>query len=129
MDQYAGTDNYILAPDQKISRQRVMADTLSRGFSHYYCLLNTDKKLTFKSLRKYYITQAELFMGKGKAQYITGHSGNQILKERYIDKKEIIKAVLANGFDVVPDEVNRDQELLTVRTKIESVKESKTPER
>ena len=50
---YLNTDSFILAPDIKISRGRIVSDTLSRGFSHYYDQLNTSRKLTFKSIKGY----------------------------------------------------------------------------
>jgi integrase len=114
----AGSPNYILAPEVKISRKRVMSDILSRGFSHFYNLLDTGKNLTFKSLRKAYITQLELFLGRGNARFITGHSGNQILERNYIDPKEIAKGI--QDFEVFPTESSRDQDLQKIRIKNEN---------
>jgi hypothetical protein len=109
----ANGDDYLLAPDINISRKRVMADALSRGFYHYYQQLNTGKKLTFKCLRKTYITRPELFMGRGNTKAITGHSADQVIEQNYIDKKEIAKA--AHGFIVFTEE-SREEELKEIRT-------------
>jgi len=114
-DKYQKTDNYILAPDINIQRNRVMSDTLSRGFTHFYNQLNTERKLTFKSLRKAYITNLEIFMGGGNTKSITGHSENQVIEKNYIDKKEIAKA--AHGFNVFPQENQRNDALKEIRNK------------
>jgi len=124
LEDYVGTDNYILAPGITISRKRVMADTLSRGFSHYYKQLNTGKRLTFKCLRKTYITNLEIFMGRGNTKSITGHSDDQVIEQNYIDKKEIAKA--ARGFKVFPNEHERGHELKEIRKEQQRDKE---PER
>jgi len=112
-DKYAGTDQFILAPEIEISRKRVMADVLSRGFTHYYDQLGTGRKLTFKSLRKTYITNLEIFMGSGSTKTITGHSDDQVIERNYIDKKEIAKA--AQNFNVFPKTKDRGQELKEIR--------------
>jgi integrase len=112
-EKYVNTDNYILAPEVKISRTQVMSDILSRGFSHYYNQLNTGRKLTFKSLRKAYITNLEIFMGNGNTKAITGHSDNQVIERNYIDKKEIAKAM--RGFNVFSKESERTDELKGIR--------------
>ncbi len=113
-----GTDNFILAPEINISRKRVMSDILSRGFSHYYDQLNTGRKLTFKCLRKTYITNLQIYMRGGDIKSITGHAeGSNVIETNYIDKKEIAKA--GKNFSVFPNE-NRTQELEKIRTKTKS---------
>lgn len=111
---YSNTDNYILAPEIKISRGRVMSDILSRGFAHYYNQLGTGRKLSFKCLRKTYITNLEIFMGAGNTKTITGHSGDQVIQRNYIDKKEIAKA--ARGFNIFSNEGERVDDLKEFRT-------------
>jgi len=120
------TDDFILAPEVKIKRGKVMSDVLSRGFTHYYDQLNTGRKLTFKCLRKTYITNLEIFMGIGNTKVITGHSGDQVIESNYIDKKEIAKA--AHGFRVFPTAEERDQELQEFRTAKKNHIEQKNPE-
>jgi hypothetical protein len=111
----ANGDDYLLAPDINISRKRVMADALSRGFSHYYQQLNTGKKLTFKCLRKTYITRLEIYIGRGNTKAVTGHSADKVnvIEQNYIDKKEVAKA--ADGFTVFHEE-SREVELKEIRT-------------
>jgi integrase len=111
---YKDTDNFILAPDIKISRGKVMSDILSRGFTHYYDQLNTGRKLTFKCLRKTYITNLEIFMGRGNTKAITGHSSDQVIEKNYIDQKQMAKA--AQGFSIFSKEEIRDHQLKEIRT-------------
>ncbi|MBP6977616.1 MAG: tyrosine-type recombinase/integrase [Lentimicrobiaceae bacterium] len=119
-------DDYILAPEVKIKRGKVMSDVLSRGFTHYYDQLNTGRKLTFKCLRKTYITNLEIFMGIGNTKVITGHSADQVIERNYIDKKEIAKA--AHGFRVFSAEEERDQELQEFRIAKKNNIEQRNPE-
>jgi integrase len=112
-EKYRNTENYILAPDLKNGRTRVMSDILSKGFTHYYDQLNTGRKLTFKSLRKAYITQLQIFMQGGDTKAITGHSDNQVIERNYIDKKEMAKA--AQSFNVFSKEPERAEELKGLR--------------
>ena len=120
MNKNNSTSGFILAPEINISRKRVMSDILSRGFSHYYDQLNTGRHLTFKCLRKTYITNLQLYMRGGDIKAITGHSeGSNVIEANYIDKKEIAKA--GKNFSVFPNE-ERSQELKKIRTK----KQSKT---
>jgi hypothetical protein len=96
-----------------------MSDVLSNGFSHYYNQLNTGRKLTFKSLRKTYITNLQIyFSGSGDTKAITGHSDNQVIERNYIDKKEIAKA--SRGFSVFSKETERADELKEIRTETEN---------
>jgi integrase len=124
---YIGMENFILAPELKMSRGRVMSDVLSRGFTHFYGQLGTGRKLTFKCLRKTYITNLEIFMGRGNTKLITGHSNDQVIERNYVDKKEVARA--AHGFAVFSDEYERNQELQEIRTTMKREKEPENPER
>ena len=92
-----------------------MSDILSRGFSHYYNQLKTGRKLTFKCLRKTYITNLEIYMGNGNTKSITGHSDNQVIERNYIDKKEIAKSAM--NFEVFSKKVDRSNTLKEIRNK------------
>ncbi len=111
-EKYKGTDTYMLAPEIQSNRSRAMCDTLSRGFSHFYEQLNTGRKLTFKSLRKTYITNLSIFMG-GNAKSVTGHSDDAVIEKHYLDKQAIAKAAI--GFDVFPKEIERQNQLEQIR--------------
>jgi len=119
-DKYRESDNYILAPNINISRKRVMADVLSRGFSHYYDQLNTGKKLTFKSLRKTYITAVDIFMGHGNTKDITGHTNDRVIENNYIDRR--MKAKVASKMEIFPESEERVNELNKVRSQNDNEK-------
>lgn len=112
-ERYKGSDRYILAPEINIQRYRFMSDSLSRGFTHFYDQLNTGRKLTFKSLRKAYITKLEIFMGSGNTKAITGHSDDQVIERNYIDQKEMAKA--AQNFTVFPRKNEKNPTLNEIR--------------
>lgn len=113
-EKYKGSDTFILAPEIQTKRTKAMSDTLSRGFSHYFNQLNSGRKLTFKSLRKAYITNLSLFRG-GSAKEISGHSSDAVIEKHYLDKQAIARASI--GYEVFPKETERKEELATIREK------------
>lgn len=121
LEEKAGTDLYILAPEILKHRVKSMSDALSKGFSHYYDQLKTGRKLTFKSLRKTYVTNLSLFMG-GNAKAITQHSGDAVIEQHYLDKQALVNA--AQRFEVFHREQKRKNEIETVRTKSKSPSKS-----
>lgn len=113
--EYKESDKYILAPEVNLTRKREMFDILSRGFTHYYEQLNTDRKLTFKSLRKAYITSLGIYLTRrGDIKNITGHSNDGVIERNYIDKKEMAKSL--RRFKVFPKEHERVNDLKEIRT-------------
>lgn len=115
-EKHKNTEEFILAPDVKISRNKVMSDVFSRGFTHYYSQLNTGKNLTYKCLRKTYITSLKIYLSRSNDLIkTTGHSSNAIVESSYIDKVEMAKAL--RNFCVFPDEYERTKELAEVREK------------
>ena len=116
LEKYKGTDNYILAPEVEIDRRRIMPDILSRGFSLYSKQLDSERDLTFKSLRKTYISQLSVYLG-GNAKAVTQHSSNAVIDKYYLDKKILAKA--AQGFEVFTEEPERQNELDEIRNNSE----------
>ncbi|MBP6335231.1 MAG: site-specific integrase [Bacteroidia bacterium] len=105
-------DEFILAPEIRQSRTKSMADNLSRGFSHFYEQLNTGRSLTFKSLRKSYITALKQYTFNPKE--ISGHSGNQVLERHYIDREKV--AISMRNFNLFPTIAGtRNDELSSIR--------------
>lgn len=82
-DDYKGTERYIVASECSYQRSTIKVQ-MSRSFTHYYKQLNTNKNIQFKHLRKTYITLLNNFT-RGKAEVITGHSGQQIIMRSYQD--------------------------------------------
>ena len=70
---------------------------MSKGFSHFYNQLETDRHLTFKCLRKTYITRLALSLGLN-ARVVTRHSGDDVLNKHYLDEKVLSK--VARDFEV-----------------------------
>lgn len=96
LNQYADTDNYLLAPE-KTEYRETLKNQMSKGFSHYYKQLNTGRNITFKCLRKTYITHLALSLGLN-ARVITSHSGDDVLIKHYLDRKLLLK--VTENFDV-----------------------------
>ncbi|WP_271782273.1 hypothetical protein [Aquimarina algiphila] len=69
-----------------------MVDCLSKGFSHFYNLLGTNKKLQSKSLRKTYLTYLHSALGTD-AKHLSSHSSDAILQKHYIDETIVKKAI------------------------------------
>ena len=113
-EKYRYSDNYILAPELILNRGRVMSDTLSKAFSHYYDQLGTGRNLTFRCLRKTTFTALKIYMGGGSIKERTGHSDDRVIDEYYIDKKQI--AMSLNNFSVFSKESGRKEELGEIRT-------------
>ena len=109
-EKYKGTDNYILAPEEKRQRTKAMKDTISRGFAHYIKQV-TDRPLTFQCLRRTYITSLSLYLG-GNAKAITGHSTDAVIEGHYLVKDEIRRK--AKGLSVFG--TVRNEELKEIRT-------------
>lgn len=111
-----GTDSFILAPEVSDKRNKVMADLLSRSFSHYYKQLNTGRELTLKSYRKRYITSMAMYLtGNELASKIIGHTNKHTTDKYYLINEETAAAY--KGFKVFPPELERSEELSEVRGK------------
>ncbi|MBK6836090.1 MAG: hypothetical protein IPG89_18190 [Bacteroidetes bacterium] len=95
-EEHKGKDMYILAPEEEMER-RTMMDYISKGFSHYYSLLNTGKDIKFYDLRKTYISYLYAAHGE-RARIITKHSGEAVMHAHYIDQQVV--AQVAMDFEI-----------------------------
>ena len=118
-NKYYGTDEYILAPEVKSSRDKIIPNVLSRGFTHYYEQLKTGKHLTFKCLRKTYITSLKIASGGGDIKAITGHSSDKVL-DHYVVDRDLAKWA-ARTHEVFPERSKRDEEIENVRQKTDRI--------
>jgi hypothetical protein len=84
-NKHKNTDRYIIAGDSTKQRDTLKED-MSKAYSHYYKLIGNDTKLSFKHLRKTYITRLNNYTN-GEAEVITGHSGQGIIMKNYHDQK------------------------------------------
>lgn len=83
-EQYKGSDKYIVAPEETIQRAHV-AVLISKSFSHYYKQLNTGKQISFKHLRKAFMTSALIEFGEASAA-LTNHTTINMTNKHYHDK-------------------------------------------
>lgn len=113
--QSKGTNKYILAPDAPMKRSTVNA-SMSYAFKHYYDQLNTGRSLSFKCLRKTYISQLTRFMGSAEgARQITRHSDTEVMEKHYVDDQYI--AMTANGFSMFADAETASKEVEILKGK------------
>lgn len=111
-EKYKGSDKYILAPEEKMERETI-SSFVSHSFTHYYKQLETGRDLSYKCLRKTYISSLSASLGIDNARLITKHSGTQVMEEHYVDKKVI--ALTAKNFEVFNQDEKRKLELDKVR--------------
>jgi len=129
-EEHRGTDRYLIGHDKPGERGKVMMDNLSRGFSHYYRLLGTDRSLQFKCLRKTYLTGLDIHTKGATKEYgstedWSGHSSDAILAKHYKDPRQL--ANVARDFSVwssISGKDARNDELAGIRENntIENIK-------
>ncbi|MDI6034028.1 hypothetical protein QLS91_13180 [Flavobacterium sp. LB2P84] len=61
-----------------------MMNDISKGFTHYKNMGNITKKVSFKNLRKTYLSWVNAVMNKDKG-ILSSHSTHKILERYYID--------------------------------------------
>lgn len=89
-----GTDNYIIAPET--SNRTYIVNCMCKGFKHYYQQIeNPREKISFKSLRKLYITYLTDILA-GRAKDVTGHADEKTIGKHYEDATLINKRVVEN---------------------------------
>ena len=93
-------DDFVLAPEIRHNRIASMRSALTRGFSHFYTVAFPDstREITFKTLRKTYLTNLALHMGRD-VRAVSGHSSEQVLKH-YISDKQLAIADSLRDFSV-----------------------------
>jgi len=122
-EKYKGTDKFILAPEETMKRDTINK-FMTHSFPHYYKQLGTGRNLSFKNLRKTYISRLSGFMGIDNARLITKHSGTQVMEEHYIDKKVIVHT--ARNFKMFDQNIEKRQNEIE---KIRNINQEQTPER
>jgi hypothetical protein len=111
---YKGSDKYILAPEESMQRDTI-GKFMTHSFPHFFKLLGTGRNLSYKCLRKTYISRLSAFMGIDNARLITKHSGTQVMENHYVDKKVI--AHTAKNFKMFDQATeNRQNEIEKIRS-------------
>jgi hypothetical protein len=82
---YKNSDKYIIAPEDGLKRSNV-AGIISRAFSHYYAQLNTGKNVSYRNLRKTFITSALREFGVASTA-LTNHKEISMSDKHYHDKE------------------------------------------
>lgn len=85
-------NQYIIYPNRENKTMDWLTSILSRSFSHFYALLDNEKELYFKCLRKTYLTYLNK-VTKGSTGSLTSHSNQKVLDTHYIDPKIISKTI------------------------------------
>lgn len=109
---YLGSDKYILAPEEVMKRETINK-FITHSFPHYFKQLGTGKNLSYKCLRKTYISWLTKFMGIDNARLITKHSGTQVMKEHYIN--DMVVAEKARDFKMFKKDNDRQNEIEKIR--------------
>lgn len=87
-----GQNVYLLSPDRTKTSTYAIIDNLSKGFTHFYNLLNTGRTLQLKSLRKTYLTYLSATL-QGDTKSLSSHATDDVLQKHYIDERIVGKAV------------------------------------
>ena len=87
IEKYLGSDNYIFVPEWE--NRKTLKEFMSKSFSHFWKTTGIQKEVSFRHLRKTYITQMMALLGD-KAKNVK-HTNDKTAAEYYIFEKEILK--------------------------------------
>ena len=86
--EHSNTDKLIIGDIQNES-QYVIKDKVSKGFSHFWNLYSKEEEISFKSLRKSYITEIHIIYGSiGKL--VTHGATGDVVNKHYMDAMRIV---------------------------------------
>lgn len=88
---YGDKDQYLLAPDKH--NRETLKSVCSKAFTHFWRLTKIDKKLSFRNLRKTYITRIRMILGD-KAKALNIHKSDDVQINHYINQLEVTKELL-----------------------------------
>lgn len=92
-EEMKNSNEYILAPGEKMSRETTMERLMSDAFTHFYRLLNLPIKKNFKHLRKTYVTNCFIQTADTKEFLIrTGHANMDTPLNHYVDMRIVMEA-------------------------------------
>ena len=96
-ERYKGQNRYLICPDRGEVSAKTIMNNLSKGFTHYYQLLGTGRKLQLRNLRKTNLSYLHSALGEETSK-LTSHTTEQVLLRHYIDPRLILKAQDAKVF-------------------------------
>ena len=85
-----GTEEFLIGSYEKSSRETLLL-YVSKAFSHFWSLTESNKKVNLKNLRKTYLTALVQHFGD-KAAMISNHSGIEVLKKHYVNSQQLVSA-------------------------------------
>jgi hypothetical protein len=103
LDAKKNCDEYIIAPEEPYRKS--MERFCSKCFSFYFDKLERGYKAQFKHLRQTYVTAEDIFLRRGASMQ---HSDYRTTAKHYIDRKEIAKDMVRNGFRVFPKRPSKE---------------------
>jgi integrase len=80
-------EGYILEPN--VANRNTLKKFISKAFTHFWRLTGLKRKVSFKSLRKTYLTRLTDAIGS-KAMFVK-HNNDQTAVKHYLDKKELLE--------------------------------------
>jgi len=93
-----GSNDFIIAPDV-LSNRKYLEDFASKSFTFFFKRLKRSYSRQLKHFRKTYITQEDSFINRRISMQ---HSNYNITSKHYIDRKEIAKDMVKQGFRIFP---------------------------
>jgi intergrase/recombinase len=100
-----------------------MMGIISKSFSHFAKVGEVPKDITFKTLRKTYISKIQLALGQN-SHLVTGHSSQKVLEDHYIDKALIAKVASSHNLFPELDAITKQNELEKIRSKNNTIDNS-----
>lgn len=82
---------YILEPNR--TNRETLKSVCSKAFTHFWRLTGIEKDITFRNLRKTYITKIRTILGD-RTSVLNIHKNDDIQIKHYIDKQEIQKSLI-----------------------------------
>jgi integrase len=104
-----GSSDYIIAPDVQTNR-KYHEEFASKSFTFFFKRLKRSYSRQLKHFRKTYITQEDSFINRRISMQ---HSNYQTTSKHYIDRKEIAKDMVKQGFRIFPKQ-SIDSELMKI---------------
>jgi hypothetical protein len=98
LQNHLNSDNYIIAPDV-ITNRKYLEDFATKSFTFFFKRLKRSYSRQLKHFRKTYITQEDSFINRKISMQ---HSNYNVTSKHYIDRKEIAKDMVKQGFRVFP---------------------------
>jgi hypothetical protein len=95
LDENQNSDEYIIAPE--VENRDNLEKNSSIYFTFFFKKLNRNYVRQLKHLRQTYITREDLFVNGGISMQ---HSNYRTTSKHYIDRREIAKQMVKNGFRI-----------------------------